>query len=342
MLIRQKYVWKEGKMKKQIQNYCERCTTCIRFKSGNHAQFASPRVTISAPIPFASLACDVMDMPPAPNGYDGILVCVCTYTKYTVLIPICSKGLISPEVRQHYKQYSGKSNAWDSARLAYKMYKRLFSIFGLATQMRTDGQSSLMKSIWPHVMRLLGIEQLVGTAMSSDSNGIAENRIKTLRRMFNPIMERLGATGWKFATPTVQAIANATPNSDSEITPEQLVLAYAPRRITDLIHDVSTLPDSDIKRLLEDRATVMEEIRLSNCEAQQASTERMMQRQAGMFRDLPKDWGKPGKSWWVWLHEKFYSNHSRTAQLRVSWSTKVGSAHGAAAVARSNLWSNTI
>ena len=138
------------------------------------------------------------------------------------------------------------------------MYKRLFSIFGLATQIRTDGQSSLMKSIWPHVMRLLGIEQLVGTAMSSDSNGIAENRIKTLRRMFNPIMERLGATGWKFATPTIQVIANATPNSDSEITPEQLVLAYAPRRITDLIHDVSTLPDSDIKRLLEDRATVME------------------------------------------------------------------------------------
>ena len=59
-----------------------------------------------------------------------------------------------------------------------------------------------------------------------------------------------------------------TPNSDSKITLEQLVLAYAPRRITDLIHDVSTLPDSDIKRLLEDRATVMEEIRLSNCEAQ--------------------------------------------------------------------------
>ena len=133
--------------------------------------------------------------------------------------------------------------------------------------------------------------------------------------MFNPIMERLGAIGWKFATPIVQAIANATPNSDSEITPEQLVLAYAPRRITDLIHDVSTLPDSDIKRLLEDRATVMEEIRLSNCEAQQASTERMMQRQAGMFRDLPKDWGKPGKSWWVWLHEKFYSVLSRHQQV---------------------------
>ena len=42
-----------------------------------------------------------------------------------------------------------------------------------------------------------------------------------------------------------------------------------------------------------------------------------------MFRDLPKDWGKPGKSWWVWLHEKFYSradtnkSGSRHKQLQV-------------------------
>ena len=36
------------------------------------------------------------------------------------------------------------------------------------------------------------------------------------------------------------------------------------------------------------------------------------------------------------------ANHSRTAQLRVSWSTKVCSAHGAAAVARSNLRRTTL
>ena len=117
-----------------------------------------------------------------------------------------------------------------------------------------------------------GIEQLVGTAMSSDSNGIAENRIKTLRRMFNPIMERLGATGWKFATTAVQAIANATPSTDSELTPERLVLSFSPRRVTDLIHDVSTLPDSDIKRLLEDRAAVMEDANVGPAASTMKST----------------------------------------------------------------------
>ena len=34
------------------------------------------------------------------------------------------------------------------------------------------------------------------------------------------------------------------------------------------------------------------------------------------------------------MYESSLSNHSRTAQLQRSWSTKVGSAHGAAAVAR--------
>ena len=167
------------------------------------------------------------------------------------------------------------------------------------------------------------MDQLVGTAMSSDSNGICENKIKQLRRMFNPVMERLGATAWKFATPTVQAIANYTPSQDSEITPEQLVFSYTPRRITDLLHDVSTLPDSDIRRLLEDREKVIEEIRVANCEAQQAITEKLMQRQAGQHRDLPPEWGKPGKKWWVWLHEKYYSKAdtnkagSRHKQLQV-------------------------
>ena len=155
-------------------------------------------------------------------------------------------------------------------------------------------------------MKLLGIEQLVGTAMSSDSNGIAENKIRTLRRIFAPILERHTAAHWKFGTPTAQTIVNMTP-SEHDIVPEHVVMSFSPRRITDLLHDVSTLPDSDIKRLLEDRAAVMEELRLQRYEAQQQATERQMERQAGMFRDLPKGWAKSGKSWWVWLHAKYFS-----------------------------------
>ena len=98
------------------------------------------------------------------------------------------------------------------------------------------------------------------------------------------------------------AIANWTPSADSEISPEKLMFTYIPRHITDLLHDISTLPESDIWRLLEDQAAVMEEMRAAKCDAQQVATERMMTRQPGQFWDLPTDWGTPSKPWLVWLH----------------------------------------
>ena len=42
---------------------------------------------------------------------------------YTILIPVKSKGLISNGFRKLYPEYAGQGNAWDSARIAYKMYK---------------------------------------------------------------------------------------------------------------------------------------------------------------------------------------------------------------------------
>ena len=106
--------------------------------------------------------------------------------------------------------------------IAYKLYKRVFSIFGLSLHLRTDGQASLFRGCWPALMKLLGVEQLVGTAMSSSSNGICERKIKELRRMFKPIMDRGGAMAWKMATISVQVAANNIPN-EAELSPEQLV-----------------------------------------------------------------------------------------------------------------------
>jgi len=306
-MIRNKYIWgAPGEMKRQVQEHCDCCSTCIRFKTGNHSPFASPRCTIAAPIPFASISGDVFDMPPTVDGYDSILLIICNWSKYSILIPMKSKGLTDPSFTRQYPEFEGKTTAWNSEVIAYKLYKRVFSIFGLSLHLRTDGQASLFKGCWPALMKLLGVEQLVGTAMSSSSNGICERKIKELRRMFKPIMDRGGAMAWKTATIAVQVASNNIPN-EAELSPEQLVLSFVPRRVQDLIHDISTLPDSAIKRLLEDRNALAEEIKLQNADAQQAATERLMIRQAGRFRDLPAGWGDPNRSFWVWLRSKYYS-----------------------------------
>eukprot|EP01052_Picozoa_sp_SAG31_P045396 SAG31_NODE_8271_length_1483_cov_3.692794_2_plen_104_part_00 len=81
-------------MKSQVRRFCDDCNDCLRYKSGNHAQFAVPRVTIAPPIPFASISMDVMDMLATENGYDGVLVVVDNWSKYTVLVPMKCAGLI--------------------------------------------------------------------------------------------------------------------------------------------------------------------------------------------------------------------------------------------------------
>ena len=107
-------------MKHQIQTYCDCCSTCIKNKVGNHAPFASPRVTLAPAMPFAHISMDVMFMPPTINGYDGILVVVCHFTKYTVLIPVKGKGLVDASTRQ-ITGYTGKAAAWTAEILAYKL-----------------------------------------------------------------------------------------------------------------------------------------------------------------------------------------------------------------------------
>ena len=306
-MLRNKYCWgSAGTMKRQVQHHCDSCDVCIKFKCGNHRPFASPRVTIAAPVPFASISADCFDMPCTTNGYDGVFLVICNWSKYCILIPMKLKGLTTPSFIRMYPEHNKKTTAWSAEMLAYKLYKRLFSIFGLPLHIRTDGQASLIKSVWPHLMKLLGVEQLVGTAMSSSSNGICERKIKDLRRMYRPVMERGGAPSWKLATVAVQVASNNTPN-EHEMTPEQIVFSFLPRRVQDLLHDVSALPDSTLKRLLEDRNAIIEEIRLQNADAQQAATEKLMERQASKYRDLPATWGEEGRTFWVWLKEKYYS-----------------------------------
>eukprot|EP01052_Picozoa_sp_SAG31_P053103 SAG31_NODE_13449_length_868_cov_2.310793_1_plen_107_part_00 len=63
------------------------------------------------------------------------------FTKYTVLIPVKGKGLVDSSTRQT-TGYTGKAAAWTAEILAYKLYKRVFAIFGLPLQIRSDEQVS--------------------------------------------------------------------------------------------------------------------------------------------------------------------------------------------------------
>ena len=189
-LMRDTYWW-SGAMKSQCQLHSQSCDECLRWKASGHAPYGKPRVSRAVPIPYSQLAMDVMEMPATDDGYDAILVTVCPWSDHTTLIPMKSKGLIDPGTRKLYPQYKGTLDAWDSYKLAYKLYKRVFAPYGLPSQIRSDGAQNLIGGVWPELSKLLGTERVIGSAMSSDSNGRCERKIRHLRTIFGPIGERL-------------------------------------------------------------------------------------------------------------------------------------------------------
>ena len=307
-LMRDTYWW-SGAMKSQCQLHSQSCDECLRWKASGHAPYGKPRVSRAVPIPYSQLAMDVMEMPATDDGYDAILVTVCPWSDHTTLIPMKSKGLIDPGTRKLYPQYKGTLDAWDSYKLAYKLYKRVFAPYGLPSQIRSDGAQNLIGGVWPELSKLLGTERVIGSAMSSDSNGRCERKIRHLRTIFGPIGERDGKANWKFSAISVQVCINAAISEGSELSPEQLLLSFRPRRLYDTIHDVSNLADSDVRRLIENRAEILNDMKLANYDARLEASSRLMSRQASRFRDLPAEWrDSSSPSFWVWLKTKSFSH----------------------------------
>ena len=309
-IIRDKYVW--DSQLATIQRQCQKCEECIKLKMGNHKDYGRPSTHIAPPIPMANIAADIFSMPPTTDGYDAILLIICLFSKWSMMIAIKSKGLISPELRKAYPAFADNKDVWDASKLATKCYTKFFSIFGLPTTFRTDGQASLWRDVWPIMMKLCGCQALVGTAYNSTSNSVCERKIKSMRGFFAATMKRRGAHTWKRSMHMVQSCANSFPSTDSGVSPDELLMAYRPKRIYDMLHIAPSMPDGDLKLLIEDREEFIRTMKRHHIDNTQKAADRSIQRQAKRFRDLPVEWGDPNnaKTFWVMLKASAFNKAS--------------------------------
>ena len=63
-------------------------------------------------MPFASISADCFDMPCTTNGYDGVFLVICNWSKYCILIPMKLKGLTTPSFTRMYPEHNEKTTAW--------------------------------------------------------------------------------------------------------------------------------------------------------------------------------------------------------------------------------------
>ena len=129
--------------------------------------------------------------------------------------------------------------------------------------------------------------------MNSTSNGLAERRIRFAERIFKTHLEGKSAKGWRWVQvlSTIQAMCNGYPHPGSGISGDQALFGYRPRRITDMVHNIGTLPVGPFRENLETIQQLLDRLRTSMLDQHQHGSEEMASRMALRYRDAPEAWG---------------------------------------------------
>ena len=78
-------------MCKDITQHCLLCTSCAEHRPARHVE--SPNLSYPIPhAPWDSLSIDVLKLPLTENGHQYLLVCVDSFSRYSILVPLKDKS----------------------------------------------------------------------------------------------------------------------------------------------------------------------------------------------------------------------------------------------------------
>ena len=83
------YFWPS--MRKDITDHCLACASCAAHRPTRHLE--SPNLAYPIPhAPWDSVSIDVLKLPLTENGYQYLLVCVDSFSRFTILVPLKDKS----------------------------------------------------------------------------------------------------------------------------------------------------------------------------------------------------------------------------------------------------------
>ena len=195
-MIADRYVWPDRK-KGTTSWYCN-CIQCQITKVHRHNVTNLQRY----PLPsqkFADINLDLAGPLPESNGYSYILVIVDRFSRWPVAIPL-------PDCKTHTIL-----NAF--------MYNWL-SLYGVPKKLTTDKSSQFLSSEWKDTMTFLGIQHIHTTAYHSQSNGLAERRIQTIKKSLNTFLKE---SNWYFYLPLTMLTLRSRVKEDLQCTSSEIV-----------------------------------------------------------------------------------------------------------------------
>ncbi|KAH7624639.1 putative Transposon Tf2-6 polyprotein [Nannochloris sp. 'desiccata'] len=169
--VRRHYWWPT--LHADVVKYITHCPHCQRNKPDNQAMYGK-MVPVQVPkLPWLAVNIDFFDMPPDEAGMDYALSVTDRMSKMVHILP-CMKSI------------TGEG----TARL---FYDGVFKYHGLPKSIVSDRDSRFTSAFWQELMKILGTDLLMSTAMHPQTDGLAERSHRTIKETL---------TNWTAANPS--------------------------------------------------------------------------------------------------------------------------------------------
>ena len=194
-----------------IANYVKGCATCQQSKNLTHRKKV-PRYAIPAnpsPLPFKTVAMDLITQLPKSKGHDAILTIVDQGNSRAALFLPCSTTITGEEVANLYLQH-------------------VYPWFGLPERMISDRDPRFTSHFAKALCRRLGIQQNLSTAFHPQTDGLSERANQWIEQYLRLIASPQ-QDDWAEWLPIATATHNHFPNATTKVPPSKALMGYLPK-----------------------------------------------------------------------------------------------------------------
>lgn len=197
------------RMRRYVKSYIDACPECCINKVKGGKQESQMHLQDIIPIPFRSINIDhVGPFPKSKRGNCHILVIVCAFTKYTVLVAVRNTKT-APVI-----------NALE----------QLFAVFGQPLRIVSDRGTSFTSKEFENFVKQHGIQHVKTAVRTPRANGQAERMNKTLLTALK--CSTSNDKDWDRQLLKIQWSMNTHTNSTTKFTPNDLVFNFNPRDVS--------------------------------------------------------------------------------------------------------------
>lgn len=215
-----KFFWHS--MVEDVKEFVRRCWTCQAVKARDRRRQA-PFQTLEIPSrPFEAVAIDFIEGMPTSGGCTSILVVVCRFSNFVILVPV--KGTIGGE------------------RAAELFLKHVFSRYGLPRIIHSDRDSRFTGKFWTRIFSRLGVEHVMGTGYHHNMASSAEKANSTVEQILRAVVG--GEEQWKEALPMVEFCVNRW-KGPTGLSPFQIVHGWEPEDWSEITSPFKTPVEAD-------------------------------------------------------------------------------------------------